>query len=210
MPGVRWEIEGYEFGNCSCSYACPCHFKAQPTQGYCLVVFGFHIVRGYHGKIRLDGLKAATIARFPGPIHEGRGELVTILDESANEAQRKSLLSIMRGDDAAPGSFFQIFATSMEKMHPPLFAAVDFDIDVDRRRAKLVVPGFVQAVGEPIIDPATGMEHHVRIEVPQGFNSRCAEIGRGWTVTEEPIPFDLADTYGRFARLRMNQDGVAA
>ena len=80
MPGVRWEIDAFEFGNCSCSYACPCHVDGQPTQGHCLVVFGFNIVTGHHGKTALDGLKAAVIARFPGPLHEGRGELVTIVD----------------------------------------------------------------------------------------------------------------------------------
>jgi hypothetical protein len=210
MPGVRWEIEGYEFGNCSCTYACPCHFGAQPTQGHCLVIFGFHIVRGYHGKTRLDGLKAATIARFPGPIHEGRGELMTILDETAEEAQRNALLRIIGGDDAVPGSFFHIFATTMEKVYPPLRAEIDFDIDVDRRRAKLVVPGLIQAVGEPIISPITGMEHQLRIEMPSGCDFKRAEIGRGWAVTEEPIAFDLADTHGRFVRLHMNQDGVVA
>jgi hypothetical protein len=180
----------------------------QPTNGHCLVIFGFEIARGYHGKTRLDGLKAAVIARFPGPLHEGHGELVTILDENANEEQRNALLGIMRGEDAAPGSFFHIFATTMEKVHPLVIAAVDFDIDVDRRRAKLVVPGYMQSVGEPLISPVTGTELQVRLEMPKGCDFRRAEIGRGWTVTEEPISFDLADTYGRFARIRMNQDGV--
>lgn len=210
MPGVRWEIEAYEFGNCSCTYACPCDFNARPTNGNCLVVFGFDIIKGHHGKTQLDGLKAAVVARFPGPIHEGHGEFLTIIDEAADEAQRNALLKIMTGDDAPPGSFFQIFATTMEKTYPPISAAVDFEIDVDQRRAKLVVPGHVQAVGEPIINPVTGLEHHFSIDTPNGFNFRHAEIGRGWAVTEEPIPFDLADTYGRFVHVHMNQDGVVA
>jgi len=174
------------------------------------VVFGFHIVKGHHGTTRLDGLKAACVARYPGAIHEGRGELMAIIDESAEGAQRNALLCILTGQDAAPGTFFQIFASMSETIHPPVFADVDFEIDVDKRRAKLIVPGHVQAVGEPIINPVTGEEHRVRIEFPQGFEYRRAEVGRGWTVTEEPIPFDLADTYGQFARLHMNQDGVVS
>jgi hypothetical protein len=80
---VRWEIEGFEFANCNCSYACPCHFNARPTHGRCTAVFGFHIVKGHYGNTKLDGLKAVVIARFPGAIYEGRGELLTILDDRA-------------------------------------------------------------------------------------------------------------------------------
>ena len=181
---------------------------APPTNGRCLNVFGYHIVKGHHGKTKLDGLNVAVIARFPGAIHEGRGELVTIIDESADHAQRDALQSILTGEDAAPGTFFHIFASTMERVHPPVFTAVEFDIDVDRRRAKLIVLGHVHAVGEPILNPTTGMEHQLRIDMPTGVHFREAEIGRGWTVTEGAIPFDLADSYGRFVRLHMNQDGL--
>jgi CheY-like chemotaxis protein len=201
---ARWELEGFEFGNCSCQYACPCHFNALPTHGHCLCVFGYHIVKGHHGNTNLDGVKVAVIARFPGPIYEGRGELVTIIDERADDAQRDALLRILTGEDAAPGTFFHIFASTMERVHPPVFTAVDFEVDVDRRRAKLIVPGHVQAVGEPIVNPATGTEQQLRIDTPKGTHFREAEIGRGWTVSEEPISFDLTDSYGRFVRLHLN------
>src|SRR5262249_35090692 len=103
-----------------------------------------------------------------------------------------------------------IFATIMEKVHRPIIADIDFEIDVDKRHAKLIVPGFLQAVGEPIVNPLTGVEQQIRLEMPKGCDFRRAEIGRGWAVTEEPIPFDLTDTYGRFVRLHMNQDGVVS
>ncbi len=35
MTYVDWEIEGRAFGNCNCSYGCPCQFNALPTDGTC-------------------------------------------------------------------------------------------------------------------------------------------------------------------------------
>jgi hypothetical protein len=48
----------------------------------------FDIEEGFHGTTRLDGLKAAGIFRWPGPIHEG--ERVHIVDRRATPAQRCS------------------------------------------------------------------------------------------------------------------------
>jgi hypothetical protein len=36
MAQVDWYIEGVEFSNCSCDYACPCQFESRrPTHGDC-------------------------------------------------------------------------------------------------------------------------------------------------------------------------------
>jgi hypothetical protein len=65
---TNWEIKGREFGNCNCSYGCPCQFNALPTHGHCRGLAVLDIEEGFHGTTRLDGLKAAAIFRWPGPI----------------------------------------------------------------------------------------------------------------------------------------------
>jgi hypothetical protein len=36
MAQVDWYIEGIEFSNCNCDYACPCQFESRrPTYGDC-------------------------------------------------------------------------------------------------------------------------------------------------------------------------------
>ncbi len=35
MTYVDWEIKVRTFGNCNCSYGCPCQFNALPTHGNC-------------------------------------------------------------------------------------------------------------------------------------------------------------------------------
>jgi hypothetical protein len=62
--------------------------------------------------------------------------------------------------------------------------------------------------GEPIRNPVTGAEHRVRIDLPDGFEYRIAEIGSGTTRCAGPIEFDLKNSYGQFAHLHICNKGV--
>jgi hypothetical protein len=211
MTDAKWTIRGKEFANCNCSYGCPCQFNGLPTHGHCRAVVGIAIEMGHHAATPLDGLNVAGIFRWPGPIHEGHGEAIVFVDKQANEAQRNALLRILSGQDTEPGAtIFNVFAATLEKVHDPIFTDIDFEVDVDKRRARLVVPGHVEMRGEPILNPVTGAEHRVRIDSPNGFEYKIAEIGRGWSKTSGAMSFELADSYGQFARLNMTQSGVFA
>jgi hypothetical protein len=211
MPEPQWAIRAHEFSNCNCAYGCPCQFNALPTHGNCRAVVGFHIHHGHHGDIKLDDLKVASMFIWPGPIHEGRGEAALIIDRRADPAQREALLRILSGQDTEPGAtIFNVFASTLEKIHEPIFSDIDFEVDIDRRRARLVVPGHIESRGEPILNPVTGAEHRVRIDSPYGFEFRLAEAGRGWSRTLAPMRIDLADSYGHFCELNLSQNGVIA
>ena len=204
-----WTIRALEFSNCNCSYGCPCQFNGLPTHGNCRAVVGFEIKTGSHGDTKLDGLKVAGIFKWPGPIHLGHGEAALVIDKRANEAQRNALLRILSGQDTDPGAtIFNVFASTLEKVHDPIFADIDFDIDINKRRARIKVPGHIDTRGEPILNPVTGNEHRVRIDSPAGFEFRLAEVGRGWSKTDKPIAIDLADSYGHFCELKLNHHGV--
>lgn len=209
MPDVKWEIHGSEFVNCNCDYACPCQFNSLPTHGDCKAVAGMQIDRGFHGETRLDHLRFVGIFSWPGPIHAGHGEAAVVVDERATPEQRQALLRILTGQDTDPGAtIFQVFSTTLEKLHPPVFAPIEFDVNVEARRARVRVPGISAGRGEPILNPVTKKEHRVRIDLPNGFEYSQAEIGRGWTSTQGPIPFELADSYGQFAHIHLGQSGI--
>ena len=53
-----WEIKGREFGNCNCSYGCPCQFNALPTHGHCRGLAVFDIEQGSTGRHALMASKA--------------------------------------------------------------------------------------------------------------------------------------------------------
>jgi hypothetical protein len=206
---VDWTIKAKEFTNCNCAYGCPCQFNALPTHGDCKAIIGFDIEEGHHGTTRLDGLKVAAVAAWPGPIHEGNGEVQLIIDQRATPAQREALLRILAGQDTEPGAtVWQVFSTTFTQVHDPIFAPIELVVDIERRTARLLVPGVIEGRGEPIRNPVTGAEHRARIDLPDGFEYRIAEMGRGWSKSAGAIKIDLADSYGQFANIHLCQNGM--
>jgi hypothetical protein len=206
---TNWEIKGREFGNCNCSYGCPCQFNALPTQGHCRGLAAFEIEAGFHGSTRLDGLRAISIFRWPGPIHEGGGESVQILEKRATAEQRTALLRILQGEDTEAGAtVFQVFASTCKTFYDPPLSDIEIELDVEARSARVRAGDFVNMRGEPILNPVSGAEHRVRIEQPNGFEFAVAEIGRGWSKISTAIAFDLADSYGQFADIHLCQSGM--
>lgn len=209
MVETRWTIKGREFIHCNCAYGCPCQFNAHPTKGGCNAIGFVDIEEGHHGDTELDGLRVGMIASWPGAIHEGGGQVVPIVDERASAEQREALLRIMSGLDTEPGAtFFQVFSTTFEKVHDPVFAKIDFEMDIDGRTARVNVPGWIDARGEPIRNPINGDEHRARINLPRGFEYDVCEVGRGWGETQGPIGLSLKDSHAHFARLHMTESGV--
>ncbi len=175
---TEWEFEGSELINCNCAYGCPCQFNALPTHGKCEAMGAIAVEKGHYGDVTLDGLKLAVVMRWPGPIHEGKGECQPVVDANANPRQREALLKIMSGQDTEPfATMFAVFATTFKDVYEPVFTSIEFEVDVDARRGKVKVPGILEIEGRPIRNPVTGHEHRARIDLPNGFEYELAEMG---------------------------------
>src|SRR6266446_2742042 len=147
--------------------------------------------------------------QFNGLPTHGDCQAAVVIDERATEPQRAALLRIVTGQDTEPGAtIFNVFASTFEKLHDPIFAPIEFQVDVAARKARLVVPGVTEGRGEPILNPVTGAQHRVRIDMVDGFEYTLAEIGRGWTKTSRPIRLELVDSYGQFAEIHLCQSGI--
>jgi hypothetical protein len=205
-----WEFKGRELVNCNCDYGCNCQFNAFPDKGHCDAVAGIQIDEGHHGDTRLDGLKIAAIFKWPGPIHEGNGEALAFVDERANDAQRDALLKIMTGQDTDPfATMFAVYASTVTTMHEPVFTNLDFQVDVDGRRGRLSIPGYVEMIGEPLRNKATGEESRAQIVLPGGFEYAVADIGSASSrTTGGPMQVDFSNSYGQFAHLHLSSHGV--
>ncbi len=209
MAHIDWIIEGVSFGNCNCDYSCPCQFESLPTHGDCKGFEVFRIDSGHFGNVKLDGLYGAVIYQWPGPIFEGKGAMQPIIDERASPEQRQALDTILRGgetDEAA--NHWWVYHAMSDTHHPTLFKPITLDVDVDGRRAKASIPGVLEAEGQPIKSPATGGEHRVRIDIPQGIEFDIAEIGSASGTTQGPISFALKDSYGQFNKLKQSGKGA--
>ena len=206
-----WELHGRSFGNCNCAFGCPCQFNALPTYGTCEAAVGYIIDTGFHGDVRLDGLMAGFTVKFPGPVHEGNGEQQLVIDERATDEQREALQTIMSGGDTEEmATMFWIYDAMSPNKHDTLYKKLDMEIDIEARTGHILVDGVYEVLGEPIKNPVTGAEHRVRIDIPNGFEYRIAEMGSGTTTTMGGgIQLDNnKGTYGQFAEMHLGNTGI--
>lgn len=210
MAYVDWSIEGPFMVTCSCDWGCPCQFNSRPTNDRCHAVSAMEIRQGHFGGVRLDGLRWAAMFSWPNAIHEGHGQCLPIVDERADDAQRQALLTILSGGESEPGAtVFNVFASTMEKVHEPQFAAIEFEADVHAPRGHIRVPQLIEAHGEPILNPVTGAQHRVRVALPEGFEYHEAEYGNGNARTQGPLTMGWERGHSHFFDMRMTPYGPA-
>lgn len=209
MANTEWTMQGLEFANCNCNTGCPCQFNSLPTHGNCRAHTFFQIDHGRYGDVVLDGLRGGLMAMWPGPIHEGNGTWLSIIDKRANPAQRAALEAISHGKDTDPGgSIFQVFHTTVTKVLPTEYRQIDLDIDYVTRKATLRVLGLLESDGESIRNPVTNLPHQVRVTLPTGFEYTEAEFISGKAKTTAPIDLQFDGTHAHLAKFHWSTHGV--
>jgi hypothetical protein len=200
-PTVSWRLAGEEAGGCNCAWGCPCQFNALPTDGRC-EGFGACIVdEGYFGDTRLDGVVFAGLYSWPGPIHEGNGTRLLIVDERASAEQRAAIEALETGEHG--GAFFEIFATMAPHNLPTMVAPIELEFDVEARTGHVRIEGVLEHVIEPIRNPVTGEEHRARIVLPGGFEFEEAEMADSAMLratAAPPLSFAYEHTYAQLNR----------
>ena len=206
---TNWQIKGRELVNCNCAYGCPCQFNALPTYGNCRAVIAYQIDKGHFGEIRLDGLRAALLLSWPGPIHEGNGTMQAIVDERADARQREALRKIIHGEDTVEmATMWWVYSKMSPNKLETLYKPIEFEMNTEKRTGRMSIPGFAEMTGEPIHNPVTGAEHRVRIDLPHGFEYTIAEIGSASSSVKGPMAMELENSYGQFAELHLSEKGV--
>lgn len=203
MTDIDWRLSGVEMANCNCAYGCPCQFNALPTYGNCEAVWAMRIERGHYGDVSLDGLAWGFLVWWPGAVHEGNGKMQVFGEERATPEQRQALESIAHGEVSSEGTYFHIFSATAPNFQPSVWAPVEFECDVDARKARLVVDGLVETRAEPIRNPMTDAELRAQVVLPGGFEYKRAEYGSGSTTTtgDSAIPLNLEGTHVHLARV---------
>ena len=205
-----WEIHAVLVANCNCAYGCPCQFDALPTYGTCEAADGFQVEKGFYGEISLDGLSAGMLAKWPGPIHEGDGERLIIIDDQATADQRNALEKIISGEDTEElATIFWVVNAMTTIRLETLYLPVTIEADIETRRGHVVVDGVFELNVEPIKNPVTGAEHRARIEIPDGFEFTIAEMASGKVKTQSVIELPNNNgTHTHIAELHLNNEGI--
>jgi hypothetical protein len=197
---TEWRVTGEHAGSCNCIWACPCQFNANPSHDYCEALLAWQVNEGNFGDVSLDGVRFGIAAHWPGPIHEGNGVIQTVVDESASDEQRDAILAITSGEHG--GSFFQIVSTVVTETRDPISAPIEIDVDREERKGTYKVGPLGDGRIEPIVNPEIpdSGPHRARIDLPDGFEYKQAEIGNTaeWKVTgDAPLAFDHENTYAQ-------------
>lgn len=205
-----WEIHAVLVANCNCAYGCPCQFDSLPTYGTCEAADGFQIEKGFYGEVSLDGLSAGMLAKWPGPIHEGNGERLIIIDDQASAEQRNAIEKIISGEDTEElATIFWVINAMTTIHHKTLYLPINIEADIETRRGHVVVDGVFELNVEPIKNQVTGAEHRARIEIPEGFEFTIAEMASGSVKTFSgfQLPNNIG-THSHLAELHLNNSGI--
>jgi hypothetical protein len=208
MARVDWHIKGPQVATCNCNWGCPCQFNSLPSQGNCRAAVAMQIDEGHFGEVPLSGLRWAGLFAWPGAIHEGHGEVQPIVDERADPRQREAILTILSGQESEPGAtYFNVFASTLDRVHDPLFAPIEFEADIHEGIGRFSVPGLVEATGEPIRNPITGHPHRAKVSLPKGFEFREAEFASSTVHAQGPISLDWANRHAHLALINIGPNG---
>jgi hypothetical protein len=208
---IDWNIEGQEMANCNCNFGCPCQFGVLPTGGSCEAVVVYDITKGHYGDTLLDGVRAAGVYYWPGPIHEGNGQMQLIVDQNASNEQKAALEAIMTGQDTEEmATMWYVYSATSPTKHPTLTAPIELDWDMDSRTGEAKVRGVFDVALVPIPNIVSGEPHRVSIKLPHGFEFREAEMASGTAKTNGgAISLDFDATHAHFAKLNLTGQGVA-
>jgi hypothetical protein len=160
----NWRIEVDHAMACNCNWGCPCAFEAPPTHGSCEAALAWRVLDGNYGEVRLDGATWLAAIVWPGPLHEGGGRAVILIDEALPAAQQRPIELIATGNAGGAISWFMGTVTAgIEVRRAPL------SVNIDGNRTSFAVEGELAVEFESIKNPVTGKEHRVKTVIETGL-----------------------------------------
>ena len=130
----RWALKGTVLVACNCDYGCPCNFNARPSSGKCEGGWTWHVQQGSFGGVSLDGLNFSIYVNWPGAIHEGNGEALILVDERADDDQRRAISTLVGGNVGGP---WGVLAWTWPTIHGPKPAKFEVAIDGLHSRVRI-------------------------------------------------------------------------
>lgn len=172
---MAWRLAGTTLEFCNCDPGCGCNFRGFPSslEGNC-EAFVVHLVEeGSLDGMDLSGTTVAWALWWPGAIHDKGGIGHAYVDCDADE-QFDALRRVWRGEVGY--EFFEIFNSTFEE--PTAVDRAPVAVTLDGKSSRFSVAGVGEAAMEPLRNPVTGAENHVRIVKPDAFIWKEGEIAQ--------------------------------
>jgi len=205
---VEWLMKGRYLKNCTCIASCPCDTVGIPSPARgCEGVAGMLIDRGDFAGVSLDGIAWVAVSRWPGPLHEGHGEVQAFIDQRANDEQRNALLTILSG--RAGNAWFEFLASTFMTVHPPQFVPIEFEFDKKKRKARISIADLIETVSGPLILPNNGQEHRVTVRMEDGREYLEMEVAQAVVLKGGgAIKFEHHGTHSTMAEVTYTESGI--
>jgi hypothetical protein len=206
---TEWKMKGEYIKNCNCAPGCPCDFWQSPTKRKCEGMCAMRVAEGHFGSTKLDGAIWGASYHWPGPLHEGSGTLQPYLLDTTNSEQRTAILTIMSGK--AGNTWFEVLASVVTTIHDPKFVPIHWEFDLKKRHAVVRFGGEMETVTESIKNLATGDEHHVLIDMPNGMEYFRPEIASAKVLKSTgKIAYDCPQGHSSLALVEHTHRGLVA
>ncbi len=167
-PGVAartpYRVTLHQIECCNCNHGCGCQFAGYPDHGSCEGLIGFEIIDGQFGTVPLAGARGVVVCKYPGAIHEGKGEVVLFLDRALKPKQVEAVATILSGQMG--GMPWEALAGTIASFTGPVLESIEMTVNGTRSRYR--IPGVLEAQQEPIRDAVSGQEKDVHIVYPKG------------------------------------------
>ncbi len=132
MAMIEWFLKGKEFGNCNCSYGCPCQFNALAD------------ARQLHGDGRLP-IRRRAFRRCRAGRPARRGDVEVARRRASGQRhdaahhrrarrpkQRDALVTMMSGKETKDmATMWWVYSAMCPTKLEPLFKPIEFEVDVD-------------------------------------------------------------------------------
>ncbi len=197
---AEWRLVGEEVTNCNCAWGCPCQFNSLPTSGQCEAIINVNIREGHYGDTPMAGVRFSRVLWWPGAVHQGGGTRQLIIDASATADQFQAIERLESDVESHP--FFGIYGSMAPTRLKTLSAPIEFELDREGRRARVSIGDIAEVRVEPITNPVTGLEHRARIDLPNGFEYKQAEMGNTVSAVidlQAPLDLKFDNSYAQLA-----------
>ena len=194
---ATWRLNGDVLIACNCDWGCPCNFNARPSRGKCEGGWIWMIEQGEVDGVRVDGRGIAVFADWPGAIHDGGGRAVCYLDDRTDEAQRKALTRVLRGEVGGP---WGVFINTYELAGPE---PARFDLHLAEYGSRVAIGSAVQLEVQTIRNPVTQAEAHPEMVLPEGLVVKHARLAASKIFrVRGSVEYDHSGRYAAFGRFQ--------
>jgi hypothetical protein len=192
-------MEGSVLGSCNCDWGCPCNFDAPPTYGHCQGMYTWIVREGQFGDTKLDGLTFAWGGYSPGPMHEGHGIGVVLVDEAASPAQLEAIEALTRSGEA--GLPWDILNAVTETWLETEVAPFEVELAGINSTVRFGGGEIYELQLSRIKNPVTGDEEELYLDKPTGFTALRSELGSSVVdrLQHKDLSWNQAQRYGEYS-----------